>query len=312
MKVLVAGAAGFIGSHLSRELVNQGHEVTGIDNFVTSTGSNIEDLLTSKKFKFVECSVLQLDPDLEDEDLKVIFHLASPASPVKYQEHGLETLKANSDGTLNLINLALKTSAKFVFASTSEVYGDPLVSPQPEEYWGNVNPIGPRSVYDESKRLGETLVNLHAQELGLSATIVRIFNTYGPGMDPNDGRVVSSFVRQALTGTPLTIFGSGEQTRSFCFVSDLVRGLIAASKSPEFGPFNLGNPKEITLLELASIVSESLGVALHTRHEELPQDDPQRRCPDITRAKTKLNWNPKVELSEGILRTAEWMKTLDL
>lgn len=312
MKALVAGAAGFIGSHLSRELVNQGHEVIGIDNFVTSTGSNIEDLLASESFRFLECSVLQLSPALEDEELDIIFHLASPASPVKYQEHGLATLKANSDGTLNLINLALKASAKFVFASTSEVYGDPLVSPQSEDYWGNVNPIGPRSVYDESKRLGETLVNLHARELGLSATIVRIFNTYGPGMDPNDGRVVSSFVRQALTNTPLTIFGSGEQTRSFCFVSDLVRGLIAASKSSQFGPFNLGNPKEITLLELASIVADSLGVALQTQHEELPQDDPQRRCPDITRARTELNWNPQVELSEGILRTAEWMKTLDL
>lgn len=312
MKVLVAGAAGFIGSHLSRELLMQGHEVIGIDNFVTSTGSNIEDLLVSEKFRFIECSVLQLDPALAQEDLGLIFHLASPASPVKYQEHGLETLKANSDGTLNLINLALSASAKFVFASTSEVYGDPLVSPQSEDYWGNVNPIGPRSVYDESKRLGETLVNLHAREAGLSATIVRIFNTYGPGMDPNDGRVVSSFVRQALANTPLTIFGSGEQTRSFCFVSDLVRGLIAAGKTSEFGPFNLGNPREITLLELARIVSASLGVPLETRHEELPQDDPQRRCPDITRAKTILDWNPEVELSDGIARTAEWMKSINV
>jgi nucleoside-diphosphate-sugar epimerase len=312
VKVLVAGAAGFIGSHLSRELLNQGHDVIGLDNFVTSTGHNIQDLVASTNFRFINCSVLDLDHGLEQEDLDLIFHLASPASPIKYQRHGLATLKANSDGTLNLINLALQTSSKFVFASTSEVYGDPLVSPQSEDYWGNVNPIGPRSVYDESKRLGETLVNLHAKEAALSATIVRIFNTYGPGMDPNDGRVVSSFVRQALTGVPLTIFGTGEQTRSFCFVSDLVKGLIAAGQSSEFGPFNLGNPKEITLIELANTVSRSLGVPLQIKYEALPQDDPQRRCPDISRARRILNWEPQVELHEGILLTADWMKTLEL
>lgn len=308
MKSLVAGASGFLGSNLSKALLEEGHEVFGLDNGSTSKKSNVQDLQDHKNFQFIEGSVLSLDPSIVRQNFDYIFHFASPASPPKYQELGLETIKANTDGTENLIKLAIQDSARLIFASTSEIYGDPLVYPQHEQYWGNVNPIGPRSVYDESKRLGETLVSFYKRELGLDSVIVRIFNTYGPGMSPYDGRVVSTFIRQALTGQPFGIFGDGTQKRSFCYVSDLITGIIAAALSTSNGPINLGNPQEITLNQLAQEIAEGLGIEPSFDYLELPVDDPIRRCPDISLAREVLNWEPRVNIQEGILRTAEWMK----
>ena len=308
LRSLVAGASGFLGSNLSKALLEKGHEVFGLDNGSTSKKSNVQDLQDHKNFHFIEGSVLSLDPSIVGQNFDYIFHFASPASPPKYQELGLETIKANTDGTENLIKLAIQDSARLIFASTSEIYGDPLVYPQHEQYWGNVNPIGPRSVYDESKRLGETLVSFYKRERSLDSVIVRIFNTYGPGMSPYDGRVVSTFIRQALTGQPFGIFGDGTQKRSFCYVSDLITGIIAAALSTSNGPINLGNPQEITLNQLAEEIAEALGTEPSFDYLELPVDDPIRRCPDISLARQVLNWEPRVNIQEGILRTAEWMK----
>jgi dTDP-glucose 4,6-dehydratase len=235
--------------------------------------------------------------------------MASPASPPKYQLLGYETIQANTIGTENLIHLALENESRMLFASTSEVYGDPKVTPQKESYWGNVNPIGPRSVYDESKRLGETLMSFFSNERGLDGAIIRIFNTYGPGMDPWDGRVVSSFIRQGLRGEPFTVFGDGSQTRSFCFVEDLVVGIIAMAESREFGPVNLGNPKELDLISLGKLIANILGIDPKFTFHELPTDDPSQRCPDITLAMERLGWEPKIEIEEGISLTANWMKS---
>jgi nucleoside-diphosphate-sugar epimerase len=237
-----------------------------------------------------------------------VFHLASPASPPKYQALGLETLKANTQGTENLIRFSLDHNSTFLFASTSEIYGDPQVTPQIESYWGNVNPIGPRSVYDESKRLGETLVSHFNRHKGLRGKIVRIFNTYGPGMDPFDGRVVSSFIRQAILHEPFSVFGNGTQTRSFCYIDDLVLGLIAMSESEESGPINLGNPYEINLLTLGGLIAQYLGVEPKFTFLELPEDDPKQRRPDITMARSKLSWEPLTDLETGIDKTTKWIK----
>ena len=305
---LVAGAAGFIGSNLCRELLARGQRVIGIDNYSTSDGSNLLSLEDNENFEFINGSVLEVDAFPNSELVDFVFHLASPASPEKYQALGLETLKANTQGTENLIQFALAHDSTLVFASTSEIYGDPQITPQVESYWGNVNPVGPRSVYDESKRLGETLVSHFTKEKNLRGKIVRIFNTYGPGMDPYDGRVVSSFIRQAILGEPFTVFGDGTQTRSFCYIDDLVSGLISMSESDESGPINLGNPLEIDLLTLGKVVARVLGVDLKFVYRELPEDDPKQRRPDITLAKSRLLWEPLTDLEVGIHKTSLWIK----
>jgi dTDP-glucose 4,6-dehydratase len=241
------------------------------------------------------------------KQVDVIYHFASPASPEKYMAQALNTMEVNTTGTLRLLEYASSNDARLIFASTSEIYGDPLVSPQQEIYWGNVNPIGPRSVYDEAKRFGETLVAHFQRERLANAGIVRIFNTYGPNMDAYDGRVVSNFIRQALQGKPLTIYGSGEQTRSFCYIDDLVRGIMAMAQTTQPGPINLGNPEERTLLNLSELVLEITRSSSTLEFFELPEDDPKQRCPDISRARALLGWEPKVDISTGIMRTAEWI-----
>jgi dTDP-glucose 4,6-dehydratase len=241
-------------------------------------------------------------------DVQVVYHFASPASPEKYMVMAMNTMEVNTSGTLSLLQYCLKTGARLVFASTSEIYGDPLVSPQTEEYWGNVNPIGPRSVYDESKRFGETLIAHFQREHKINAGIVRIFNTYGPNMDPFDGRVVSTFIRQALKNEPFTIFGDGTQTRSFCDIDDLVAGIVAMGQSSHSGPINLGNPKENTLLELAQMVTDLVGGTGGIEFSDLPEDDPKIRNPDITRAREILNWDPLVTIEQGLVKTADWMR----
>jgi nucleoside-diphosphate-sugar epimerase len=310
-KSLVAGVAGFLGSNLAKALLKRGHSVIGLDNYATSDNRNLKELNGNSQFVFREMSVTEATKVASIEKIDFIFHFASPASPPKYQKLGLETIKVNTVGTENLIELALTHSARLIYASTSEVYGDPLVSPQPESYWGNVNPIGPRSVYDEAKRLGETLIALYCREKKLDAGIVRIFNTYGPGMDPFDGRVVSTFIRQALRSEPLTVFGDGSQTRSFCFVDDLIDGILRMSETKLHGPVNLGNPLEINLITLGEIISKSLGLDPVFNHFPLPEDDPKQRRPDISLAKKLLGWEPKVSLELGIAQTAEWIKARD-
>jgi dTDP-glucose 4,6-dehydratase len=304
----VTGASGFIGSNLCRELLIRGQKVIGIDNYSTSDGSNLLELEKNQNFNFIRGSVLEPESFPNSEQVDFIFHLASPASPQHYLALGLETLKANTQGTENLIQFALEHNSTFLFASTSEIYGDPQVTPQVESYWGNVNPIGPRSVYDESKRLGETLVSHFNRHKGLRGKIVRIFNTYGPGMDPFDGRVVSSFIRQAILGEPFSVFGDGTQTRSFCYIDDLVLGLIAMSESEEPGPINLGNPIEINLLTLGELIAQFVGVEAKFSFLELPEDDPKQRRPDTSLAKSKLSWEPLTDLQTGIEKTTQWIR----
>ena len=305
MRVLITGVAGFIGSNLAKRHIVNGDSVFGNDNFSTGKRSNISEL---KDLVLIEGPLAESTSSFP-VDLDVVYHFASPASPEKYMAMALNTMDVNTSGTLSLLKFCRQTGARLVFASTSEVYGDPLVSPQTEDYWGNVNPIGPRSVYDEAKRFGETLVAHFQRETDVNAGILRIFNTYGPNMDPWDGRVVSTFIRQALENEPLTIFGDGTQTRSFCYIDDLVTAIIAMGKSSHKGPINLGNPKEHTLLELAVLVQSIVGGARETKFLELPEDDPKRRNPDITRARELLNWEPVVSIEQGIERTAEWMKS---
>jgi dTDP-glucose 4,6-dehydratase len=303
MKVIITGVAGFIGSSLAKAHLDQGDEVVGVDNFCTGKQRNL-DLLHGLNFinaNIVDC--IHLLP----EAAELIYHFASPASPEKYMAQALNTMEVNSTGTLRLLDYSRRVGARLVFASTSEVYGDPLVSPQHETYWGNVNPIGPRSVYDEAKRFGETLIAHYQRERLADAGIVRIFNTYGPNMDPYDGRVVSNFIRQALQGKPLTIYGSGEQTRSFCYIDDLVRGIQALGKSSILGPINLGNPEERTLLNLASLVIEKTNSKSTLEFLGLPEDDPKQRRPDISQARQLLSWEPEVDIVSGITRTADWI-----
>lgn len=306
MKVLITGVGGFIGSNLAAAHLAQGHQVVGIDNFSTGNHENLQGL---EGLELIEGGVSE---SLEQvpSDLNIAYHFASPASPEKYMALAMNTMEVNTSGTLSMLQLCKSSGARLVFASTSEIYGDPLVSPQAEEYWGNVNPIGPRSVYDEAKRFGETLVAHFQREEKINAGIIRIFNTYGPNMDPYDGRVVSTFIRQALEGVPFTIFGDGSQTRSFCYIDDLVRGIIAMGQSYHPGPINLGNPRENSLLELAEIVTSVVGAIGEMKFMPLPEDDPKRRNPDIHKARDILGWSPNVEIEEGILRTAEWMRSL--
>lgn len=302
-RALVAGAAGFVGSHLVDRLLLLGYDVIGLDNLLTGRLSNLAHLENDPRFRFVRADVLEL-PSF-DEEFDWVFHLASPASPPKYLAHPIDTLRVNAEGTNLLLDLAFQKGARFFLASTSEVYGDPEIHPQSESYWGNVNPIGPRSVYDEGKRYAEALTLAYHQRLGVSTRIVRIFNTYGPRMDPNDGRVVTNFIHQALRGLPLTVYGDGSQTRSFQYVDDLIDGMVALMKVEHAEPVNLGNPGEYSMLELASVVRELVGGGAEIEYKPLPTDDPRRRRPDITKAKALLGWEPRVPLREGLRRTIE-------
>jgi nucleoside-diphosphate-sugar epimerase len=295
----VSGAAGFVGSHLVDRLLEEGFAVVGVDNLITGKVENLDLAKANSNFKFIELDVVDEIPDLGTK-FDFIFHSASPASPPKYFEYPIETMMVNSIGTKNLLDLAEKNNARFIFFSTSEVYGDPLEHPQRESYWGNVNPIGPRSIYDEAKRFGEALVAQYVREKKVNAGIIRIFNTYGPRLDPHDGRVVSTFVRQAINGEALTINGDGNQTRSFCYISDLIDGIVMMAQSTEVGPINLGNSNEMTLNELIKEISKLLSKNLTAVNLPELKDDPVRRKPDISLAKEKLGWEPKVSLVQGL------------
>ena len=305
-RILLAGVAGFLGSHLARRLLGEGYEVVGVDNFVTGTAENIAWLEEDPAFSLVTHDVSRPLP-LEGA-LDGVLHFASPASPPDYLKLPIETLEAGSLGTRNLLGLARRKRARFLLASTSEVYGDPEVHPQPEGYFGNVNPVGPRSVYDEAKRFAEALSMAHHRVHGLSVAIARIFNTYGPRMRPRDGRVVSNFLVQALAGEPLTIYGDGAQTRSFCYVDDMVEGLVRLFESDRTGVLNLGNPAEYTVSELARRVLDLVGGGSTLEYRALPDDDPRVRCPDISRARRLLAWAPTVSLPEGLARTLPYLR----
>jgi dTDP-glucose 4,6-dehydratase len=299
---LVTGGAGFLGSHLCDELLRRGHRVVCVDNLETGSLHNIEHIRVPE---FVHENTDISTPFFVEEPVDFVYHLASPASPIDYLRLPLHTLKVGSHGTHHTLGLAKKHRARFLIASTSEVYGDPKVHPQTEDYWGHVNPIGPRGVYDEAKRYAEALTMAYHRQQGVDTAIIRIFNTYGPRMRPHDGRAIPTFFRQALTNRPITVFGSGNQTRSFCYVDDLIRGMIALAESGEHQPVNVGNPDEFTLLELAEAVIEVTGSDSEIVHEALPTDDPKQRKPDITRAKELLGWQPEVTLRDGLQRTVE-------
>jgi dTDP-glucose 4,6-dehydratase len=296
---IVTGGAGFLGSHLCESLLERGHRVICVDNLVTSSLRNIEHL-RDDAFVFLNHDVIE--PIEVDEPVDFVYHFAALASPQDYLRMPLHSLKVGSYGTHNALGLAKWKRARFLISSTSEVYGDPEVHPQPETYWGNVNPIGPRGVYDEAKRYAEALTMAYHTQQGVDTAIVRIFNTFGPRMRPNDGRAVSNFVRQALGNEPLTIYGDGSQTRSFCYVDDLIRGIVLLGESGEHLPVNIGNPDERTLLELAQLVKRLTGTSSEIVHEALPVDDPQQRKPDITRAQQLLGWQPEIPLEEGLAR----------
>ena len=307
MRVLISGAAGFLGSHLTDLLLSQGHEVVGVDNFITGKPDNIRHLEGNRAYRFVRHDVIQ--PLEVDGPVDRIYHMASPASPVGYVKHQIATVKVNSQGTWNLLELALAKGGRFLMASTSECYGDPQVNPQPESYWGNVNPIGLRSMYDEPKRFSEACTMAYHREAGADTRIIRIFNTYGPRMDPHDGRVVISFIRQALNDEPLTVFGDGKQTRSLCYVSDLVRGINLVMESDFHEPINLGNPQELTILDIAK---EVLALIPQSKSQitflPMPPDDPKVRKPDITRARQILGWQPVVSRREGLAKMIEFYR----
>lgn len=306
MRILVTGAAGFLGSHLAERLLDDGHAVVGLDNFVTGSRANVDRLRGRDGFSFVEHDISE--PLEVEGPLEGIFHFASPASPVDYLEIPIQTLKVGSLGTHNCLGIAKVKGARFLLASTSEVYGDPQVHPQPESYWGHVNPVGPRGCYDEAKRFAEALTMAYHRHHGLDTRIVRIFNTYGPRMRPGDGRVVSNFIVQGLRGEPLTVYGDGSQTRSFCFVDDEVDGIVRLFHSDETQPINVGNPGEFTIRELADIVVEETGGRSTVTERPLPTDDPKVRRPDITLARERLGWEPKVSLREGLRRTIPWFR----
>ncbi len=305
MHVLVTGGAGFLGSHLCDRLITRGNSVTCVDNLSTGRICNIEHLLPDPDFRFVEDDVSTGD-DIDDV-VDVVVHLASPAAPADYHRLPLQTLAAGSRGTEHSLRLAHRNNARFVLASTSEIYGDPLSHPQPEDYWGNVNPVGPRSVYDEAKRFSEAMTFAYRRTLNVNAGVLRIFNTYGPRMRPDDGRVVTTFIAQALSGAPLTIYGDGTQTRSFCYVDDLIRGVIFMIDSTDEGPINLGNPDERSVSELAELVLQITGSTSRIEYHPFPVDDPVRRRPVISRAKERLGWYPEIHVEEGLRRTADWL-----
>ncbi len=307
-RALVTGGAGFIGSHLCDRLLGDGYDVLCVDNYYSSTKDNITHLLDHPRFELLRHDVtFPLYVEVDE-----IYHLACPASPIHYQRDPVQTTKTAVHGSINMLGLAKRTGAKILLTSTSEVYGDPLVHPQTENYWGNVNPIGPRACYDEGKRAAETLFFDYRRQHNLPIKVVRLFNTYGPRMHPHDGRVVSNFIVSALTEQPLTIYGDGSQTRSFCYVDDLVNGLIAMMNAPEdvIGPINLGNPGEFTIAELAEQVLQQIPSAAGIEHLPLPVDDPVRRQPDITRAKETLDWQPTIALADGLTRTIEYFRSV--
>ena len=307
-RILVTGGAGFIGSHLCERLLNDGYDVLCVDNYYSSTKDNISHLLDNPRFEVIRHDItFPLYVEVDE-----IYHLACPASPIHYQRDPVQTTKTAVHGSINMLGLAKRTGAKILLTSTSEVYGDPHVHPQTEDYWGNVNPIGPRACYDEGKRCAETLFFDYHRQHDLRIKVVRLFNTYGPRMHPHDGRVVSNFIVHALADKPLTVYGNGDQTRSFCYVDDLIDGLIAMMSSSDdvTGPINLGNPGEFTIAELADQVIDMTGTDAGVEYRELPQDDPVRRQPDITRAKQELGWEPTVRLPEGLERTVDYFRTI--
>jgi len=304
-RALVTGGAGFLGSHLCDALLAEGWDVVVVDNLLTGRRANFAHLKNQPRFEFVEKDICE---PFDVGKVDYVFHFASPASPVDYSNHGIATLKVGSFGTFHALDVAHKYGAKYFVSSTSECYGDPLEHPQKETYWGNVNPIGPRSVYDEAKRFTEAVTMAYRRYHKVDTHIVRIFNTYGPRMQLNDGRVVPNFMKQALRGEPLTVYGDGNQTRSFCYVSDEIDGFVRLSKSDEHLPVNIGNPNEFTILECAQMVLKVTGSKSQIRHEPLPQDDPKQRCPDITKARQLLQWEPKVDLEAGLRKSLDYFR----
>ncbi len=306
MRIVVLGGAGFLGSHLCDSLIIQGHSVVCIDNLITGNKSNIKHLMSHRDFEFSRQNIsngLKIDGNVD-----YVLHFASPASPIDYYKFPVETLKVGSMGTMRALNLARQNKSRFLLASTSEVYGDPLQSPQTEDYRGNVNPVGPRSVYDEAKRFAEAITMTYHRLYGIDTKIVRIFNTYGPRMKKDDGRAIPTLMNQAMRGEPLTIFGDGSQTRSFCYVSDLIEGINRLMLSDFVGPMNLGNPEELTILEMAEKILQITGSGSGMVFRPLPEDDPKQRRPDITKAQKILHWNPTVKLDTGLRETVEWFK----
>jgi dTDP-glucose 4,6-dehydratase len=306
LRVLISGGAGFVASHLADRWIADGHQVIAVDNLITGRRSNVAHLLDNPAFEYIEQDVC--DPLEIDGRLDCVFHMASPASPFDYLANPRETMLVNSAGTKRMLDLARAQNGRYLLASTSECYGDPLEHPQKETYWGNVNPIGPRAVYDEAKRFAEAMTMSYHREYGVDTKIVRIFNTYGPRMKLDDGRVVPAFLDQALNGRPITIFGDGSQTRSFCYVSDLVDGLTRLILSEEHEPVNIGNPTELTILEFAEVIQKLVGSSCAIERQPLPKDDPKQRKPDITKAKERLGWEPRVTLAAGLAETVPFFR----
>jgi len=307
LRILISGGAGFVASHLADRWIADGHDILAVDNLLTGSRENVAHLADNESFEFIEHDIC--DPLDIDGSLDCVFHMASPASPFDYLAYPIETMLVNSTGTKRMLDLAREKNARFLLASTSECYGDPLEHPQRESYWGHVNPIGPRSVYDEAKRFAEAMTMSYNREFGVDTKIVRIFNTYGPRMKLDDGRVVPAFLDQALKGKPITVFGDGSQTRSFCYISDLVDGLTRLILSEERGPINMGNPIELTILEFAEVIQQLVGSNCEIECKPLPTDDPKQRQPDITLAKERLGWEPKVSLEEGLKPTVEYFRS---
>ena len=304
-RALVTGGAGFLGSHLCEALLAEGYSVVAVDNLLTGRISNIEHLRREGQFEFLQ---LDINRRVDCGEVNYVFHFASPASPVDYMVHGIETLKVGALGTMRALDVARKNNAKYLLASTSECYGDPLEHPQKETYWGNVNSIGPRSVYDEAKRFAEAVTMAYHRYYGVDTRIVRIFNTYGPRMQLNDGRVIPNFMKQAFRGEDLTVYGDGTQTRSFCYVKDEVEGFLRLAQCDEHFPVNIGNPEEFTIVDCARRVIEITGSTSRIRYEKLPQDDPKQRKPDITKAKTLLGWEPKIDLETGLRMSLDYFR----
>ncbi|HXE04496.1 MAG TPA: UDP-glucuronic acid decarboxylase family protein [Bryobacteraceae bacterium] len=314
MRILISGAAGFLGSHLTDRLLAEGDSVIGVDNFATGSSENLAHLAHEPRFEFKEWDICRpmgsaAEGVFDPGPVNYVFNLASPASPPEYLRLPLETLLAGSAGTRNMLELASRCGARFLHASTSECYGDPAEHPQKEDYWGHVNPVGPRSVYDEAKRFSEALVMAYHRTRSLNTHLARIFNTYGPRLHPSDGRVISNFLMQALRGDPLTVYGDGRQTRSFCYVDDLIEGLVRLARSDEHLPVNIGNPDEFTILECARWVLEVTGSKSLLVFEPLPVDDPTRRCPDISKARNALGWEPRISLRDGLAKSLEYFKS---